>query len=59
MDKSYFLKRAHEIHGNEYTYEKVTDNIKSNKDKVELKVAHATVIITVTAAIVRIPTTAI
>lgn len=34
MDKSYFLKRAHEVHGNEYTYEKVTDDIKSNKDKV-------------------------
>lgn len=34
MDKSYFLKRAHEVHGNEYTYEKVTDDIKSNKDKI-------------------------
>ena len=34
MDKSYFLKRAYEVHGNEYTYEKVTDAIKNNKDKI-------------------------
>lgn len=34
MDKSYFLKRAYEVYGNEYTYEKVTDAIKSNKDKI-------------------------
>ena len=34
MDKSPFLKRAYEVHGNEYTYEKVTDAIKNNKDKI-------------------------
>lgn len=34
MDKNYFLKRAREVHGDKYTYEKVRDDIKNNKQKV-------------------------